>query len=113
MGLIEAKEKVKEIVSADLIDVQGEINSKGNYIHLSGTTRVSTLKTAFIFSLTIVGHSLTGSEDSIENILSEVLKNIFLYELEEQADLNVSSKIVKIEDLLAYEIKLTIEDKTR
>lgn len=113
MGISTAKDKLKNIISFDLIDIEGFINTKGNYVHLNSTSKYSPLETKFTFTITIVGHSLCGSEESIEPILSQALKDIYKYEISTAKDLAATSKIIKIEELLAYEIKVSIIEKTQ
>ncbi|PLY04885.1 MAG: hypothetical protein C0625_15345 [Arcobacter sp.] len=112
MGIATAKAKIKDILTTDLIDIAGSINVKGNYIHLNGTSKENPLETKFNFTITIAGHSLTGSDDSIEPILSQALNDIYEYELENVVDLSASSKVVLIDDLLGYELKISIVDLT-
>lgn len=113
MGLKSTKQKIKDFIDVGLIDVQGQINTQGNYIHFSGSTKVSPLKTKFQFTLTIAGASLTGNEGSIEETLEKVLIDICKYELKNGIDLAVKSEIIKLEgELLAYKIVLSIEDDT-
>ncbi len=113
MGIAAAKEKIKEIISFDLINVQGSINTKGNYIHLSGTSRHSPLETKYNFVITITGVSLIDSDDAIEPILIKALDDIYEYEISNAENLEASSKIVKIEDLLGYELKVSLIEMTK
>lgn len=114
MALRDSKNKIKEFVSVDLLDVQGEINTKGNYIYFSGSQRVNALNSKFQFTLTIAGVSLTGDEDSIESTLEQVLIDICEYEISNGVDLDVKSEIIKLNgDLLAYKVVLNLEDETR
>lgn len=113
MGLNIAKKKLKEIISFDLIDVQGAINTKGNYIHLSGTSKHSPLETKYNFVITIVGVSLIDSEDAIEPILTKALNDIYDYEISNAKNLEANSRIIKIEELLGYEIKVSLIEMTK
>lgn len=113
MGVAAAKDKLKEIISFDLIDTQGSINIKGNYLHLHSTSKHSPLETKFTFIMTIVGLSLIGSEESIEPILTKALEDIYDYEISNAKDLEPSSRVIKFNDLFAYELKISIIDKTK
>jgi hypothetical protein len=113
MGLIGAKNKLKEIISFPLIDIEGTINTKGNYVHLNSTSKYNNLETKFGFSVTIVGLSLVNSDEAIEPILAKALENIYDYEISNAKDLGASSKIIKINELLGYELKVFIIDKTK
>ncbi|MGE4382270.1 MAG: hypothetical protein AB7D41_03635 [Arcobacter sp.] len=113
MGVVAAKDKLKEIISFNLIDVQGEINTKGNYVHLNSTSKASVLETKYNFIVTIAGHSLTGSEESIEPILTQALKDIYNYEISNAKDLEPSSKVIGLNELIGYELKISIIDKTK
>ena len=113
MGLISTKDKVKEMTTLGLIDVEGEINSKGNYIHASGSSKANLLKTKFKFTITIAGFSLCGNDEPIEERLDTLLSELSEYELTHNEDLEVSSKVVKFERLLAYEVTLTVIGDTK
>jgi hypothetical protein len=113
MGVVAAKDKLKEIISFDVIDVQGVINTKGNYVHLNGTSKHSPLETKFTFIITIAGLSLSGSEDSIEPVLTKALEDIYNYEISNGKDLGSNSRVTKIDELLAYELKVSIIAKTK
>lgn len=113
MGVAAAKDKLKEIISFDLIDTQGSINTKGNYLHLHSTSKYSPLETKFTFIMTIVGLSLIGSEESIEPILTKALGDIYDYEISNAKDLEPSSRVIKFNELFAYELKISIIDKTK
>ncbi|WP_419768579.1 hypothetical protein [Arcobacter sp.] len=108
MGLITTKEKVKGMTSLELIDVEGDINSKGNYIHVSGSLKTNLIKSKFKFIITIAGFSLCGNEDPIEERLDKLLSELGKYEISHNEDLEVSSKVVKIDRLLAYEVSLSV-----
>ncbi len=113
MAIANAKEKIKSLISVGLIDIEGSINSKGNYIHLNGTSvNDHPLYTNYNFTITIAGFSLSGSDDSIEAILEKVLNDIYEYEISNARRLESSSKVVKIGELLAYEVKVSIADLT-
>lgn len=113
MGIIAAKNKLKEIISFELLDTQGSINTKGNYIHLSTTSKHSPLETKYSFIISIVGFTLTSSEDAIEPILVKALEDIYEYEISYAKDLEPSSKVIKFDELFAYELRVSIVDKTK
>lgn len=113
MGVVAAKDKLKEIISFNLIDVQGEINTKGNYVHLNSTSKASVLETKYTFTVSIIGHSLTGSKDSIEPVLTKMLEDIFKYEISNAKDLEASSKVIQFDELLGYELKVSITCNTK
>lgn len=113
MGVTSAKDKIKEIISFNLINVQGSINTKGNYIHLNGTSKHSPLETKYNFVITIVGLSLIDSEDAIEPILIKALEDIYNYEISNAKNLEASSRIVKIDELIGYEIKVSLIEMTK
>lgn len=112
MGISIIKAKVKEIFSFELIDVEDVIHKKGNYIYLASTTKVDPLDTKYTFEISIIGDSLVGSNVS-ETYLETALKEIHNYELENSKNMEVSSKLIKEEELLGYVISLSIIDKTR
>lgn len=113
MGIVTAKETIKKIISCDLIDIEGSINSKGEYIHLNGSSpNDNPLYTNYNFTITIAGFSLTGSDDSIEPTLEKVLNDIYKYEISNAKNLKASSNVAMIGELLVYEVKITIDELT-
>ncbi len=113
MGLKVAKNKLKEIISFDLIDIEGTINTKGNYVHLNSTSKHSTLETKYGFTITIAGLSLFNSDEAVEPILVKALDDIYQYEISNAKDLGASSKIIRIDELIGYELKVFIIEKTK
>ncbi|RBQ28410.1 hypothetical protein [Aliarcobacter vitoriensis] len=113
MAIDKAKAKVKKILSLDLIDAVGIINTQGNYIYLVGTRREDTLNTKYTFAISIMGHSLVGSSESSEQLLEQALKEIYDYEVGTAKDLEVSSKLVEFEELLGYVVTLSLIETTK
>lgn len=113
MAISQAKTKVKGIFSFPLINATGQINTQGNYIHLAGIKKISKLETKYTFAISIIGHSLVGSNESSEETLEKALKEIYNYDLGNEKDLEVSSNLVEFGELLGYVITLSLVDKTK
>lgn len=111
MGITAAKDKLKEIITFELLDQEGEINSQGNYLCLSGLKKISIDKYAFEFTICIAGFSLTGAVDAIENRLSTLIKDVFDFELNHNIEFDMKVNLVKIDKLFIYQIKLTVLDE--
>ncbi len=112
MAIDKARQTLKEIISFDLIDVEGTINTQGNYVYLNSTSKHTTLESKYTFIITIAGMSLTKSSGAIEPVLAQALGDIHSYELKNAKDLQASSQLVTLGDLLAYELKVTLVEKT-
>lgn len=112
MGIENLKEVIKdEILSIDVIDLEGSINTKGNYLYLSGFSGINPLEGDFEFTLVLAAASLNGSTDSLEPIFDKVIKDVHKYSISEGEEINLKMKIIKKDDLYMYEIKFVLENK--
>ena len=111
MGLISVKELLKdEILTIEVLDLEGEINTKGNYIYLSSLASTTALAANYEFTLVLAANSINGSSDSLEVLLEQVLKDIHEYVISNGKEIDIKVKIIKKNELFMYEIKLVLED---
>lgn len=111
MGLVkEQKEKLKQALEElELIDLQGEINTKGNYIYLSSFRFVTPIAYACEFNIVLADYTLDANSKNLEDILEALIEKTKEANLRRDIFLEaLTCNIKKSNDLLLYECKVTI-----
>jgi len=104
-------QKLADTLSIDLIDLESEINSVGNYLYLLSLEKKDMLTTAYTFGIVMVGVSLSGQKDSlypiVESVISDTTDAMLNAELIDISKINLRIK----ERLFQYEVRITIEEE--
>jgi hypothetical protein len=111
MGVTMQKDKLKEILNIDVIDLEGSINTKGNYIYLSGGDPFGVIGVKYEFTLILADNNLTNSGECLEDLIDTVFDNVAEYRLNNNIDIEFGKfGIKKKDDLFMYEMKIYISD---
>ena len=109
MDLDYIETSIKEILHINVIDLEGEINSKGNYLYLSGLSPENLIETQLEFKLVLADKNFQGSGESLKSTLSSVLKDIAKAKLISELEITLSNAVIKKkDDLYMYELKLQV-----
>jgi hypothetical protein len=107
------KQNIKDDLAINLIDLEGDVDSKGNYIYLSGFKKPEPLINEYEFTLLLASMTFSGSEESLEATLGQVIDKIPLMMFgDKYKEISLSSgKMIKKEEasLFIYECKLNVQ----
>lgn len=109
MAVETLKNKIKSFMNIDIVDMEGEINTSGNYLYLSGFRPLSPISGNFEFTLIIADQNFSASKNGLEKTLDQVIIDISEANLNKELIELGSMSPKRLNDLFVYELKINIE----